>query len=334
MTYGNFWEEVGLGESGETYLIGDDYLLRNQSRFLIESKQDYLAAISASGVPSDVVRHIDNLNSSIGFQPVRTKGAEEAVRGNKGEALFKDYRGVEVLSSYSPLELTDLNWSILSEIDRKEALKPLNKLRLRYVLVFLGIIPLIIVSAYLFSRSITRRLKSLDIAARKVAQGDLDVRIEIGGRDEIASLGRSFDDMRGSLEQLMDRQTKTIDALTASVIPLTSEIGVMVLIGAFDERRIDIVQTTLTEELHKRFHYVVILDVTGVPEFNQMTASGLLKIAKSASLMGSKVLITGIHAEMAKNIASLDLNLDGIITENTLQNGISRAMVIVKSIRK
>ena len=35
--------------------------------------------------------------------------------------IFKDYRGVEVLSAYKPLSLGQLNWVIMSEIDKTEA---------------------------------------------------------------------------------------------------------------------------------------------------------------------------------------------------------------------
>jgi len=37
MTSGNDWKGVGLGESGEVYLVGQDFKMRNNSRFLIES---------------------------------------------------------------------------------------------------------------------------------------------------------------------------------------------------------------------------------------------------------------------------------------------------------
>ena len=38
MTGDNGWEKDGLGKTGETYLIGEDYYMRSNSRFLIEDK--------------------------------------------------------------------------------------------------------------------------------------------------------------------------------------------------------------------------------------------------------------------------------------------------------
>ena len=50
MTSRQEWSKVGLGESGETYIVGHDLTLRNQSRFLIEDRKHYLKMIKEIGV--------------------------------------------------------------------------------------------------------------------------------------------------------------------------------------------------------------------------------------------------------------------------------------------
>jgi anti-anti-sigma regulatory factor/HAMP domain-containing protein len=333
MTNNFSWTEVGLGESGESYIVGNDLTLRNQSRFLIEAKEDYLEAIQESGVPKKIALQIDNLNSSIGLQPVNTQGTEAAIAGETGEATFKDYRDVEVLSAYAPLDIKNVNWAVLSEIDKSEAMEPLRKMRLRFLLFFVGIFFFILWASYFFSNSLTKRIKLLDVATTKLAEGDLNVQLKIKGEDEISSLAASFEKMRLSIQELIDKQSKTIDALTASLIPLTDDIGVMVLIGSFDEHRVKIVRKNLTEGLNNRYHKVVILDVTSIPSFDQDIGEGIIKIAKAAHLMGSQVILSGIHASMAIELTELDLNLGNIKTQNSLQNGIKEAMHITASIK-
>jgi methyl-accepting chemotaxis protein len=121
MTNNQSWSSVGLGESGETYIVGEDYTLRNQSRFLIEDREGYLRMIEDLGVPESTIARIANLNSSIGLQEVKTPGTTAAFRGEYGEQIITDYRGVKVLSSYRPLNVDDVNWVIMSEIDEAEA---------------------------------------------------------------------------------------------------------------------------------------------------------------------------------------------------------------------
>jgi hypothetical protein len=88
MTNNQNWAEVGLGESGETYIVGDDLTLRNQSRFLIEDSENYFKLIDEIGVPLTTMARIRNLNSTIGLQEVDTEGTQAALNGETGTAIF------------------------------------------------------------------------------------------------------------------------------------------------------------------------------------------------------------------------------------------------------
>ena len=161
MTSHRRWSEVGLGSSGETYLVGSDYKLRNQSRFLIEDKDNYLTLISQTGMPEIDVSKIRKFGTSIGLQKVETAGTKAALQGERGTATFLDYRGVPVLSAYKPLEIGGLRWAIMSEIDEAEALAPASLLLRRVAMVSLAIAGLLILVSGLLSRSFTRPLRKL-----------------------------------------------------------------------------------------------------------------------------------------------------------------------------
>ena len=129
MTNDGKWSEVGLGGPGETYLIGEDSTMRNQSRFLIEDQPNYLKIIQASGLPKHIIELINAKHTSIGLQPIKTKGAEAALSGTTGFEIFPDYRGVSVMSAYSPLSIQGLSWAIMSEIDEAEAFRGVHTLQ-------------------------------------------------------------------------------------------------------------------------------------------------------------------------------------------------------------
>jgi len=92
-------ERTGMGNTGESYLVGEDLYMRSQSRFL------------SSKVPSSIL--------------VNTEGVNEALTGNSGRGVFNDYRNVEVYSVYSPISISNLKLVILSEIDKSEVVAPL-----------------------------------------------------------------------------------------------------------------------------------------------------------------------------------------------------------------
>ena len=203
MTSDENWEAVGLGKSGETYIVGEDYTLRNQSRFLIEDSNNYFDMIEKIGLSDSIIQRIKNFNSTIGLQPVKTEGTMDALQGKSNTRIFEDYRGVRVLSSYKPLDIDGVHWVLMSEIDEAEAFAPVNQLRNGLLWVFVAIMPFIFGIAYVISRRITKPLKGLSKGALQLAKGNLRSQIEVGGKDEIGILALSFKKMQTSIQNLV-----------------------------------------------------------------------------------------------------------------------------------
>jgi len=178
MTSNQSWSNVGLGESGETYLVGEDLLLRNQSRFLIEDREQYLELIREIGVDEETVLQIDNLNNSIGLQLVDTIGTRAAISGETNIQIFPDYRGVEVLSAYKPLNLPGLNWVIMSEIDKSEAFADFASLRDSLIILASVILAGAIYASYFLATAFTRPIRELEAVAGKLTSGELDEEVD------------------------------------------------------------------------------------------------------------------------------------------------------------
>jgi PAS domain S-box-containing protein len=225
MTSNQDWSAVGLGESGETYIVGNDFLLRNQSRFLIEDSENYFRLIEEIGTPLTTIARIRNLNSTIGLQEVKTDGTEAALSGLTGTDIFPDYRGVPVLSSYKPLNIRDANWVIMSEIDQEEAFSAIRSLAIRTSLAVAGLIVGIVVLATVFSRTITKPIEEVRDQALEIVQGKMDTEIGVDSKDEIGELAHvlnvmrmsnltlidELEDINQNLENLVEERTKELE---------------------------------------------------------------------------------------------------------------------------
>ena len=99
---------AGMGESGETYLVGPDLLMRSDSRF---SKQ-----------PTTLETRVD------------TTTARLALEGQQGFQITDDYRGIPVYSAYGPNDFQGVRWAVLAEIDVAEAHAPIDALRRLWLL--------------------------------------------------------------------------------------------------------------------------------------------------------------------------------------------------------
>jgi PAS domain S-box-containing protein len=225
MTSHQNWSDVGLGNSGETYLVGDDFLLRNQSRFLIEDSENYFNMIEEIGVPLETRAKIRNFDSTIGLQEVKTEGTQAALSGETGTDIFPDYRGVPVLSAYKPLDIPGMNWAIMSEIDREEAFAAIRALGIRTFGIVVILIVGIVVLAVVFSRTITRPLEELTAAADELATGNLDVEVRCTDQgDEVGVLACRFDSMRVSMKDLIENLEERVAERTAELERATERV--------------------------------------------------------------------------------------------------------------
>lgn len=208
MTNDQRWKEAGLGESGETYLVGQDTLLRSQSRFLLQDKAAYLQALQAAGVAKATIDQIDSKDSAIGRQAIDTKGSRAALNGQAGIEVIQDYRGVAVLSAFAPVKIAGLSWGLLSEIDESEAFEDVASLNQAvFISVAMSSVFLVALAgfaAYFVGASIARPIK---LATEKVGQisknNDLTERLEVVGKDEMAELSTSLNELFSKLQLII-----------------------------------------------------------------------------------------------------------------------------------
>ncbi len=222
MTGNNDWQQEGLGKSGETYLVGSDYGMRSNSRFLLEQPENYFKAITAEGLPKNKIASIKRFNSSILYQEVDTEAIEQALDNQTGFAVAEDYRGVETLNAYRPLELDDLNWVINAKIDTKEAFKPIEDFQRKVLLATAIIVLLVTLVASILSYYFIRPIRTLIDGFRQVGKGNTDVKIKVKSKDEFRELANSFNEMVDNLDhqkKLVQEKNEENEELLLSILP-------------------------------------------------------------------------------------------------------------------
>jgi signal transduction histidine kinase len=174
---------IGLGNSGEAYIVGHDHLMRSSSRFI---------------------------RNSVLRIPVRSESAIQALEGENGAGITDDYRGIRVFSAFEPLEIKGLKWVVLAEIDYDEAMSTVNSLRNDIVLVSLIISLFILGISQLISKMIAQPVFRLKNAAARLGKGDFGNKVKIRTGDELESLAETFNTMS---DQLKEEREKRIRAL-------------------------------------------------------------------------------------------------------------------------
>jgi hypothetical protein len=135
--------------------------MRSASRFFIEDPAGYLTALDNLGYPEDKLARLARYNTSILNQTINTDAALEALGGQRGTKIIEDYREVDVLSSYGPIDFGLDRWAVIAEIDASEAFAPVVSPQRTITLWTLSIAALVIFLGIWTVRQITQPVIAL-----------------------------------------------------------------------------------------------------------------------------------------------------------------------------
>ncbi|MGH1480366.1 MAG: methyl-accepting chemotaxis protein [Geminicoccales bacterium] len=156
----------GLGETGETFLVGQDLLMRSDSRF--------------SDEPTILKRRVD------------TDTVRRALAGDHGIVPDADIEGNPVISAFEPFDFEGVRWALLAQMSTSEVMGPIHQLAVRMLIVGAGVAVLLLVLGLLLGRSIVKPLQRILNAISELAKGN---QTEIQGDqrgDEIGDLARAM----------------------------------------------------------------------------------------------------------------------------------------------
>ncbi|MFJ4223598.1 adenylate/guanylate cyclase domain-containing protein [Microbacterium sp. NPDC089695] len=223
LTTGNEgWKDQGLGDTGEVYLVGRDDLMRSNSRILIEDPEEYEKRAVNGGIAPSIAARAVEVEGTVLLQPVDTKAVQDAQAGESGTTTGRDYLGGDSVTAYAPLEIEGLDWVIIARIDSAEAFAPVTEFTRTVLLSLLGILLGVSLLSLLLAQVFTRPVHRLVGAVHRVAEGDLDVQVPQGSRDEFGDLGSAFNDMASSLrikQELIDEQQDENERLLLTLMP-------------------------------------------------------------------------------------------------------------------
>ena len=179
MSFNGHYEKAGLGKTGKADLVDGNGLIKNDSRFMKELNN---AQVKKAG-------------TTISILNIRSASTDAIRNGKSGSWIVKDFRGVRVLSSYTPVNIPGLKWGIVVEKDEAEVLGNIQSIR-NVILGISGVLFIILValSVFLIQKLIIAKLSTLQKAAYDLAkgEGDLTQRIDVPKGDEIYEVAKDI----------------------------------------------------------------------------------------------------------------------------------------------
>lgn len=157
---------AGLGETGETLIVGADFKVRSDSRLFDK--------------PTLLTRE------------VRSTAAEMALGGESTALVETGSDGVERLVVARPLTYLGVKWAVLARQDMSEILAPVARLRNEIAIIGLILFAVIGILGLFAARGIVRPLGRMTAAMTTLAGGDLSADIPaIKRKDELGDMARA-----------------------------------------------------------------------------------------------------------------------------------------------
>jgi rsbT co-antagonist protein RsbR len=173
-----------------------------------------------------------------------------------------------------------------------------------------------------------------DVLDRVVSahEGETDQLVE-----DIKALDRWLDDATAVFaqsfvstnEQVIARQQQAIRQLSTPVLQLRPGLLLLPIVGVLDSERLEQLRTGLLEGIRRRRAAVVVLDVTGVPEIDEVATHQLIGAVASAHMMGATVIVSGLSAEIASMLVNARIDLGRVTSVGDLESGIELAESVI-----
>ncbi len=172
-TLNNMVMEQKLGETGY-------YIMASKGNIVLAHNDEskLLSTIDNIGLSNEILNSINNINIS------------KVQYNNDGK---KAYGG------YLPIE--DTGWKLISYIPLNEFHSNANQVTAILVIIFLVGITLTIISILIIAEIITRPLKKLTNVTQDIADGKLDVQIDVNTNDEVGLLANSLNALTARLKE-------------------------------------------------------------------------------------------------------------------------------------
>lgn len=194
-------EKVGLGESGEIYIVGSDNKMRSRTYL-----NDDLDILSQASIVTDV----------------DTGASVEKLDKKSRMEIITDYNGKSVLSSYSDIDVYGMKWGIMAKINFEEALKSAFTIRKIIIMSISITFFIIIIVSVFFSNYISKPLKRLTKIMKK---RNLNEKVSVDlmkRKDEVGILTREFFDMVSTLQKIFISFEESSKQVNLSAVNLSS----------------------------------------------------------------------------------------------------------------
>jgi HAMP domain-containing protein len=217
------WPAVGLGETGDLFVVGSDSRLRSGSRFFEQLRSMHPA--------------VERLGTTV--LTFEVKSVPEPEDTAKSSLRYVNHRNVPVFGAAKQMGIADLPWTVVAEIDEAEALASLGPLRESLGLVVLGLLLLGVIVTLTVVNWILRPMKHVLDTLRAVRSGDTAARVPVRTAGAFGALGEAVNELIEAHGEWVEQETAERQQRESEMHELVSVLKALAHGDVSREARVD-----------------------------------------------------------------------------------------------
>ncbi|WP_027722930.1 methyl-accepting chemotaxis protein [Maridesulfovibrio zosterae] len=187
----------GMGETGESYLVGPDFHMRSDS----ELDPRYHTVKSSFAYPAK--------------GEIKSEAVKAGLSGKSGSAIIKNNDKINRLMAYSPIKIGTSTWVLISEINKDEAFAAVAKLKTTALIISLVTALIVILSTIFFlNKALITPLKNIEKFVTSITAGDFKSSLEGKYKSEIKKLADGIQLMVAELKNKLGFSQGMLDGMT------------------------------------------------------------------------------------------------------------------------
>ncbi|MDP3480922.1 MAG: methyl-accepting chemotaxis protein [Desulfoprunum sp.] len=242
-------QRTGLGETGESYLVGD--------------------LDGATSLRSDRVIKKEKIGDQKTNEFIKL-----ALQGKSGSGAQTGSTGNKEFVYYSPVDIEGVHWCMVTTIADKEAFAAVSDLRL-IVLILIIVAAMVVAGlALLVAAGLVKPIKRTVVMLKDIAEGegDLTRRLDIGSQDELGEMARWFNVFMEKLQLMIKEIAGNTNTLEMSSASLTAIAGQLTL-GAENMMQRSNGVAAATEEMSANMNNVAAASEQASTNVNMVAAA-------------------------------------------------------------
>jgi PAS domain S-box-containing protein len=165
-------EGMSSGKSMKTIIIGQDYYYRNNDPEFVSNHIDYLRKLRRNCYRGGTEAIAERLKTTAMVQQVDVSALPDVIKKKANRSHYISETGERILCVYKPLAINNLNWTLVTQINKSDALSPLTRSILTVVIIALIILGLLFYLVGLLSQSFSKRISVLKNNLISLANGE------------------------------------------------------------------------------------------------------------------------------------------------------------------